>query len=124
VLVEILAGRRKVLKGGNLCCLFNDAFSNLRNMASVGWLIINKSVKVKCTLLQALRLCTGRMAHRGSRGIVLLFYDHGTRRGLGGQHHVWPLFTPGKDPVPIVQEAGWAPELVWRSAENFAPTGI
>jgi len=36
---------------------------------------------VKCTLVQALRLCTGRKAHRGSRGIALLFHDHGTRRG-------------------------------------------
>ena len=32
-----------------------------------------------------------------------------------------PLFIPGKDPVPIVQEAGWAPGLVWTSAENLAP---
>jgi len=31
-----------------------------------------------------------------------------------------PLFTPGKDPVPIVQEAGWAPGLVWTGAENLA----
>jgi hypothetical protein len=30
-------------------------------------------VKVKVTLEQALRLCTGCMAHRGSRGIALLF---------------------------------------------------
>ena len=37
--------------------------------------------KLKCTLVQALRLCTGRTAHRGSRGIALLFLDHGTRRG-------------------------------------------
>ena len=36
---------------------------------------------VKVTLLQALRLCTGRMAHRDSRGIALLFLDYGTRRG-------------------------------------------
>jgi hypothetical protein len=28
--------------------------------------------KVKVTLVQALRLCTGRTAHRGSRGIALL----------------------------------------------------
>jgi len=35
-------------------------------------------IKVK---VQALRLCTGRTAHRGSRGIVLPFHDHGTRRG-------------------------------------------
>jgi len=32
-------------------------------------------VKVKVTLVQALRLCTGRTAHRGSRGIALLFHD-------------------------------------------------
>ena len=37
--------------------------------------------KVKVTLVQALRLCTDRTAHRGSRGIALLFYDHCTRRG-------------------------------------------
>jgi len=35
-----------------------------------------------------------------------------------------PLFTPGKDPVPIVQEVGWAPGAVWESAENLAFTGI
>jgi len=38
------------------------------------------AVKVKCTLVQVLRLCTGRTAHNGSRGIALLFLDHGTRR--------------------------------------------
>ena len=35
-----------------------------------------------------------------------------------------PLFTPGKDPAPIVQEAGWASELVWIGVENLAPKGI
>jgi hypothetical protein len=32
--------------------------------------------------------------------------------------------TPGKDPVPIVQEAGWAPAPFWTCVENLAPTGI
>ena len=41
----------------------------------------NKKVKVKCIFVQALRLCTGHTAYRGSRGIALLFLDHGTRRG-------------------------------------------
>jgi hypothetical protein len=36
-----------------------------------------KKKKVKFTLVQALRLCTGRTAHRGSRGTALLF--HGQR---------------------------------------------
>jgi hypothetical protein len=34
------------------------------------------------------------------------------------------LSTPEKDLVPIVQEAGWAPELVWMCAENLAPAGV
>jgi len=33
-----------------------------------------------------------------------------------------PLFTPGKDPVPILQEAGWDLGPVWTGAENLAPT--
>jgi len=44
---------------------------------------ISPMCKVKCTLVQALRLGTGHTAHRGSRGIALLFHDHGTRRGWG-----------------------------------------
>ena len=36
--------------------------------------------KVKCTLVQVLRLCTGRTAHSESRGIVLIFLEHDTRR--------------------------------------------
>ena len=35
----------------------------------------------------------------------------------------WPLYPPGKDLIPIVQEAGWAPGPVWTGAENLAPTG-
>ena len=80
--------------------------------------------KVKCTLVQALRLCTGRTALRGSRGIALPFHDHGTRRGWGVSVTSRPLFTPGKDPVPIVQEAGWAPGPVWTGAENLTHTGV
>ena len=34
-----------------------------------------------------------------------------------------PFFTPGKDPVPMVQEAGWAPGPVW-TAENLASPGF
>jgi len=46
----------------------------------------------------------------------------GTIRGWGFSVTPWPLFTLGKDPVPIVQEAGWAPGPVWKGAENLAPT--
>jgi len=81
-------------------------------------------VNVKCTLVQTLRLCTGRMAHRGSRGIALPFHDHGTGRGRVVSVTLQLLFTPGEDLVPIVQEAGWAPGPVSTGAENLAPTGI
>ena len=33
----------------------------------------------------------------------------------------WPHFTPGKDPIPILQEAGWAPGPVWIGAEHLVP---
>ena len=85
---------------------------------------VSVKVKVKVTLVQALRLCTGHTAHSGSKGIALLFHDHGTRRGWGVSVTPRPLFTPGKDPVPIAQEAEWTPGKVWTCAENPAPTGI
>jgi hypothetical protein len=34
------------------------------------------------------------------------------------------LYPRERDPVPIVQVAGWASEPVWTGAENPAPTGI
>jgi hypothetical protein len=40
------------------------------------------------------------------------------------QHQAPAAFTPVKDPVPIVQEAGWAPKPVWIGAENLAPLGF
>ena len=57
---------------------------------------VKLKVKVKCTLVQALRLCIGRTAHRRSRGIALPFHDHSTitlilRRSRTGT--VW-FYTP------------------------------
>jgi hypothetical protein len=31
---------------------------------------------------------------------------------VGGQHHAQAAFPAGRDPVPIVQEASWAPWLL------------
>jgi hypothetical protein len=63
------------------------------------------------------------MASRVGRGIALPFLDRGIRRRWGVSSTPQPHFTPGKDPVPIVQEAEWAPGPVW-TAENLAPTGF
>ena len=82
------------------------------------------SVKVKCTLVLALRICTGSTTDRERRGITLLFLDHGTIWWWGVSVTLRPLFTSGKDPVPIVQKAGWAPGPVLTGAENLTPTGI
>ena len=39
--------------------------------------------------------------------------------GVSGQHTTpQPHFTPRKDPVPILQEAGWAPGLVWTGRKS------
>ena len=81
-------------------------------------------VKIKYTLVQALRLCTGRTAHWGSRSIALLFLYHVIRRGEGSVSRPGRSLPPRKDPVPIVQEAGWDPGPVWTGAENLAFTGI
>jgi len=45
-------------------------------------------------------------------------------RGEGSASRPGCSLPPWKDPVPIVQEAGWAPGPVWTGVENLAPTGI
>jgi len=62
------------------------------------------------------------VAQRVGRGIALLFHDRGTRRGWVVSSTPRPHFTPGKDPVPILQEAGWAPGPVWMCG-NYRPHG-
>ena len=44
--------------------------------------------------------------------------------GKGSASHPGHSLPPGKDPVPIVQEAAWAPGPVWPGVENLAPIGI
>ena len=80
--------------------------------------------KVKRTLVQALRLCTGRTAHRESRGIALLFHDHGTRRVEGsgsrpGYALLWER--PG-----TYCTGGWVGPRVGldRCGQSRPPTGI
>ena len=63
----------RVLSGGGLC----DGL--ITRSEESYWVYVCVCVfvcvRVKCALVQALRLCTGRTAHRGSRGIALLFHD-------------------------------------------------
>ena len=37
---------------------------------------------------------------------------------MSGQQHTGRTLPPGRDPVPIVQEAGWAPGPVWMGGKS------
>ena len=58
------------------------------------------------------------VAQRVGRSIALLFYDRGTRRGWMVSNTPRPHFTTGKDQVPILQEAGWAPGPIWTGGKS------
>ena len=62
-------------------------------------------------------------AYSGSRFRVLLYLFSVLDGGRWSQPRP-NRSTPRNDPVPTVQEAGWAPGLVWMGAENLAPTEI
>ena len=64
------------------------------------------------------------VTQRLGRGIALLFHDHGARRGWVASSTPRPHFIPGKDPVPIVQETGWAPVPVWTGGKSRPPPGF
>ena len=63
--------------------------------------------KLKCALLQALRLCICRMARRGSISIALLFLDYGTRRGEGSASRPGRSLASGKTRYTLYCTGGW-----------------
>jgi hypothetical protein len=58
------------------------------------------------------------VAQRVGRGTALLFHGRGTRRGWVVSSTPRPHFTPWKDPVPILQSAGWAAGPVWTGGNS------
>jgi len=40
---------------------------------------------------------------------------------VSGQQHAPAVLYPGKDPIPILQEAVWAPGAVWMGGKSFPP---
>jgi hypothetical protein len=64
---------------------------------------------------------TGHQRPRG--GVEVQLYSFSTS-ALEGSAPRPGRFTPGKGPVPIVQETGWAPGPVWTCAKNLALTWI
>jgi len=68
--------------------------------------LIKKVKWIKCILGQALRICTGHTAHRGSRCIAQLFRDHGTRRRWGVSSTPRPILPPIKTRCPLYRRLG------------------
>ena len=64
------------------------------------------------------------VTQRVGRGTALLFHDRGTRRGWVVSSTPRPHFTAGKDPVPILQDAGWATGQVWMGGKILSPPGF
>jgi hypothetical protein len=57
----------------------------------------------------------------GGGGVIALHsLDLGAKRGWVVSTMPRPLY-PGKDPVPIVQEAGWVPGPIWTCAGIRSP---
>jgi len=81
-------------------------------------------VKVKCTLVQALRLCTSPTAHRGSRGIALFFLDHGTRKGEGSASRPGRSLPRGKTRYPLYRRLGGTHGRSGQVRKISPPTGI
>ena len=79
---------------------------------------------MKYTLVQALRLCIGRTAHRGSRGITLLFLDYGNRRGWVVSVTPRPLFTPEKTRYPLCRKLGGLRAGMDRCGKSRPPLGF
>jgi len=74
--------------------------------------LLNKIVKVKWS-----RYRPG-VAQRVGKSLALFFHHRGIRRGWVVSSTARPHFTLGKDPVPILQEAGWAPGPVWPGGKS------
>jgi len=53
-----------------------------------------------------------------SRGIAVLFLRPLHYKGVSDQSHALAASILGKDPVPNVQEAGWAPGPVWTGGKS------
>jgi hypothetical protein len=79
-------------------------------------------IHISCTLKINVKFILEQTtkAHRRSRGVALLLLNLGARWGGWSMPH--PVhFTPSKDPVSTLKEAGWALRLVWMDAEIVTP---
>ena len=112
-----------VLFRRNTAVAYNHQHVSVSSRPSSGQYFLGK-VKVKCTLGQALRLCTGSTAHRGSRCIALLFHDHATRRGEGSASRPGRSLPRGESRYPLYRRLGGPQGRSGQVRKISHPTGI
>jgi len=61
---------------------------------------------------------TGPVWSRGWVEVWLYSSTNAVLEGVSGQQHAPATLYPGKDPVPILQEAGWTPGPVWTGRKS------
>ena len=93
-------------------CLWTDFHENRPCTTAFCKALLYRKKKVKWSCYRP------GVAQRVRSGITLIFHDRGTRRGWVVSSTPRPYFTCGKDPVPILQEAGWAPGPVWAGEKS------
>jgi hypothetical protein len=101
-------------------CKINFISLRVKQSHAFGHIFVDVKVKGKAVPLHAMEALGGR------GDIAPTHYRPRHLMGVSGQHHApATLLPPGKGTqVPIVQEAGWAPEPVWTQRleeKSFAP---
>jgi len=104
VVLVILCGWLSGMQGAPPCKLHHPAYPAEIDKG--------KKVKVKWSRYRP------SVAQRVGRGIALLFNDRGTRMRWVVSITPRPHFTPGKDRIPILQEAVWVPGPVWPGGKS------
>jgi hypothetical protein len=96
-------------KLASLHIAFHSFFANnspfVRYVISATECVLSKE-SVRCTLVQALRLCTGRTVHRGSRGIPLFFHDQRLEGGEESASRPGRFLPPGKTRYSLYRRLG------------------
>jgi len=89
----------------------SDAYTFISKFLLFGVVRVNEKVKWS-------RYTPG-VAQRVGTDIALLFHDRVSTSGCVFSRTPRPHFIPGKDPVPILQEAGRAPGPGWTSGNSL-----
>ena len=67
------------------------------------------------------RAAARRLRNTGVEVLLYSFFNLGTRRGWVVNSAPRPLYPWEREPLPIAQEAGWAPGPVWKGVEKISP---